>query len=361
MHCRIVIALKAGHRVRPFRFKFGTMKKHIRLVLLSLAILTACGQGETARLDEKPNNSGYTSVFDSLNTLIKTDPSNADLYFERAKAHYVNRDLASALSDIGRSLKLDSSKAEYYLLLADMKLIEKESRASRDALQKAYKIAPNNVDVLLRLGELYMIVNDAEASFKYLNEVLKIDVYNARAYKLKGFNYKFLGDTAKAVSSFQTAVEQDPGDYDSYLQLALIYSTVGHEFALDYYNNALKVRPNSYEALYAKGLFLQSTNQPREAIEVYNEIIKLNPDYFDAWYNIGYVYLELLNQYDSAAIHFEKALETGPRGYKEARYNLGLSFEKAGDLKTAEAHYREALRIDPQYDLAANGLSRILD
>ncbi len=337
------------------------MKKELIILLVFGLYFASCQENNTAKLEsQEPTSSAFKNEFDSISNLIKSSPNNPDLYFARAKAHYGNKDIASSLSDVGRSLKLDSNNAEYYMLFADLKLLQKESRASRDALIKAHKIDPNNVDVLIRLGELYMVVQDAEESFKYLNKALKLDVYNADAYRLKGFNYKFLRDTTNAVSSFQTAIEQDPNDYGSYMQLGLLYSSVEHDIALDYYNNALKVRPTSYEALYAKGLHLQVTGKPREAIYTYRKIIELNEAYFDAWYNIGYIYLELIDKYDSAAYSFDKAIEFGPRGYVTAIYNKGLSYERSGNLEQAKSEYEKALQADPQYDLAARGLGRVL-
>ncbi|NQY67032.1 MAG: pilus assembly protein PilF, partial [Flavobacteriales bacterium] len=40
-------------------------------------------------------------------------------------------------------------------------------------------------------------------------------------------------------------------------------------------------------------------------------------------------------------------------------YNLGYSYELLGNTKSAESNYRLALSINPQYDSAAKGLSRI--
>ncbi len=345
--------------VRPFPFKFGAMKRTVLAILSILLVATACQENNTAKLDSATAQSA-TTPFDSINALIKETPNNPDLYFQRAKMHYDERDLVTSMNDVGRALKLDRSNTDYYMLLADLKLIAKESRASRDALLQAYEIAPNDIQVLLRLGELYMIVRDADASFKYLNEALKIDVYNATAYRLKGFNYKYVGDTVNAVSSFQTAIEQDANDYDSYLQLGLLYSTAGNELAEDYYNNALKVRPSSVEALYAKGLFLQTMGRSRDAIRTYDQIIGITGEYFDAWYNKGYVYMVQLEQYDSAAYNFTQAINVGPEGYVAAYYNRGLAYETAGALREAEADYRMALKFNPQYDLAARGLSRVL-
>jgi tetratricopeptide (TPR) repeat protein len=338
------------------------MKHWTGIILVGVAaLISSCDENNTARLDNgSREQAAQNDPFDSINNVIKERPNDADLYFERAQMHYAERNVASSLADVGRALRLDSLNPDYYILMADLKLINKESRDSRDALLKAYAIDPTNVDVLLKLGELYMVVRDADASFKYLNEALKEDVYNATAYRLKGFNYKFLGDTLNAISSFQTAVEQDPEDYDAYMQLGLIYAEVGQPLAEDYFNNALKVRPQSIEALYAKGLFLQTQDQPREAISVYDNILAINQDYFEAWYNIGYVHLEMLQNFDSAAYNFNQAIATGPRDYFTAIYNRGLSREREGNLKQAAEDYRAALKINPQFDLAARGLSRVL-
>lgn len=338
------------------------MKYFTIFLMVCLAIITnACDDTGTARLDNgATKEASLNDPFDSINSMIKERPNDADLYFERAQMHYGKRNIVSSLADLGRALQIDSLKPEYYILMADLKLINKQSRASRDALLKAHAIDPKHVDVMIKLGELYMVVQDADASFKYLNMALKEDVYNASAYRLKGFNYKFLGDTVNAISSFQTAVEQDPTDYDSYMQLGLLFAEGQRELAEDYFNNALKVRPQSIEALYAKGLFLQTQNKPREAIAVYDQILAINDQYFEAWYNIGFVHLELLQNYDSASYNFNQAIATGPESYFTAVYNRGLSRERGGNLRQAAEDYRAALKINPQFDLAARGLSRVL-
>ncbi|GAB5539559.1 MAG: hypothetical protein Salg2KO_16620 [Salibacteraceae bacterium] len=330
------------------------MKNTVILPFLSM-VLIQCANSENPRSETE----AYANPLDSINSLIKQDPGSSDLYFARAKEYYSQKDLPSSLSDVGRALKLDSSNAEYYIFLANLKILNKQSRESRDALLKAYKIDPTNTDVLVKLGELYMLVDDFKTSFRYLNEALKIDIHLAEAYRLKGFNYKYAGDTAKAVSSFQTAVEQDPSDYDSYLQLGLLFSIPLEPIALEYYDNALRIRPTSLEALYAKALHLQRAGQPRKALALYSKISDLNPNYFNAYYNRGYIYLEMLSVYDSTEVAFNQAIEFGPDNYFQAIYNRGLSRERAGNIEGAIKDYRAVLKISPQYDPAALGLSRL--
>ncbi|MEZ4720719.1 MAG: tetratricopeptide repeat protein [Flavobacteriales bacterium] len=332
------------------------MKWTLFLVVTLAVISIGCQQNNTPKLNAGKQ---FENPADSINELIKESPNDAQLYFERAQLHYANRDVASSLSDVGRALKLDSGNVEFYILLANLKLINKQSRDSKDALLKAYRINPTDTRVLLKLGELYMIVNDYDASFRYLNEALQQDIHLAEAYRLKGFNYKYSGDTTNAVSSFQTAIEQDPDDYDSYLQLGLIYSSILNPLALNYYDNALRVRPASLEAMYAKALHLQNIGESRLAIRLYDQIIEANPNFFNAHYNKGFVYLEQLEKYDSAAVAFTQAINYGPENYFQAVYNRGLANERMGNKTSAKEDYKLALKQNPQYDLAAHGLSRV--
>ena len=330
---------------------FETMKNTLYLLLL----ISIVGCGETKTIVEE----AYENPVDSISAIIKGDQGNSDLYFERSKAYFQLGDVPASLSDVGRALSLDSSKADYYIFLASLKIINKQSRESRDALLKAYEINPDNVDVLVKLGELYMLVDDYANSFKYLNEALRVDVNNATAYRLKGFNYKYAGDTVKAVSSFRTAIEQDPEDYDSYLQLGLLFSIPLEPIALDYYNNALRVKPNSLEVMYAKAFHLQRAGEVRSAIRLYDEIIELNPNYFNAHYNKGYIYLEYLAKYDSASMAFTESINYGPEKYFQALYNRGLAKERADFTTEALEDYKMVLEMNPQYDLAAMAISRI--
>jgi len=83
---------------------------------------------------------------------------------------------------------------------------------------------PENTDGLLKLGELYFFVKQYENAFAKINQALKINENLAKAYYLKGNIYKEIGDTAKAISSLETAIEQDNKNYGAFLDLGLIYA-----------------------------------------------------------------------------------------------------------------------------------------
>ena len=54
----------------------------------------------------------------------------------------------------------------------------------------------------------------------------------------------------------------------------------------------------------------------------------------------------------------QEQVELHPESAK-AQFNLGLAYSKRGVLKPAEAAYRKALEIEPEYDLAKERLEDV--
>jgi len=185
-------------------------------------------------------------------------------------------------------------------------------------------------------------------------------MYNAQAYFLKGFNFLEMGDTTRAVSSFQTTVEQDPEHFEAYMQLGLLNSIKGDSLAIDYFENALEVEPNNKEAMYGIAMFQQENEMYNEALKTYHEILEYHPNFREAHYNLGYVHMYYLQLYRQASLHFSDAIEVDPN-YYQAYYNRGYCFELLGDVNNAIKDYQQSLAIEPSYDLAAKGISRVKD
>ena len=79
--------------------------------------------------------------------------------------------------------------------------------------------------------------------------------------------FKEVGDTAKAVSSFQTAVENNPDYYEAYLQLGMLYYSILDPLALNYLDNAINLNPKSVIGLYTKAMYFQKTDDIDMAIK----------------------------------------------------------------------------------------------
>jgi tetratricopeptide (TPR) repeat protein len=166
------------------------------------------------------------------------------------------------------------------------------------------------------------------------------------------------GDTALAISSFRTCVEQDPTHYKGFMQLGVLHSRLGDPLAMDYYNTAIELRPRETEAWYNKAMFAQENGMDSLALECYDRIKQLDPRNALAWYNSGYVRLEHLNDPQQAIRDLTAAGKLEPK-YYQAFYNRGLAYERKGVLDSAAMDHQRALKIKPDYAPAAEGLSRL--
>jgi tetratricopeptide (TPR) repeat protein len=172
--------------------------------------------------------------------------------------------------------------------------------------------------------------------------------------------YKYQGNFKNAVSNFRTASEQNPDHYDAWLQLGDLHALAKNELAVAYFNNAIRVDSSRYEGHYNKGYFLQENGEYQEALQVYSDLIRHNNSFYNAYFNRGYIYLEYLNEPDSAIHEFSKTIGFNPLNYK-AFYNRGLAYEQAGNSSEALINFSKALELKPDYDLAAQAKSRVLE
>ena len=135
--------------------------------------------------------------------------------------------------------------------------------------------------------------------------------------------------------------------------------------AFGFFETAKELRPRSVEAHYNLAYCLQEFKPTNlrfldRARQEYQSILQIDSSNAAAAFNQGYIHLEYLQLYDSAAHYFSRAIDALPY-YHQAFYNRGLSYESLDNIRQAELDYREALRIKPDYTDAALALQRLLD
>ena len=191
-----------------------------------------------------------------------------------------------------------------------------------------------------------------------MKQLLTIDDGNASAYFTRAIGLLEQGDTIHAVSDLMQAVDKNQQYYEAYVQLGELYSIKKDQTAVLYLNNALKIRPQSREALYMLGLFYQETGQYEKAISSYRLLGKSDTAFREAPYNIGYICLVYLKDFPRAVTFFTESLKKDP-GYYQAYFNRGYAYELAGDYKKAYDDYQRSLKIEVNYDKAIEGLNRL--
>jgi tetratricopeptide (TPR) repeat protein len=113
--------------------------------------------------------------------------------------------------------------------------------------------------------------------------------------------------------------------------------------AIEAYQRALHLRPESSEALINLGRIHAESGQVAQAADYFTRALEIDPRDATAVYNLGVVAQDMGND-DQAITLYRRALELDPH-LAEAHYNLATIFDRAGDPKTAIRHIHEYRKL----------------
>jgi tetratricopeptide (TPR) repeat protein len=127
--------------------------------------------------------------------------------------------------------------------------------------------------------------------------------------------------------------------------------------ALGECGEALRINPESIEALNLSGIALRRSGRVDEAIEKYLAVLDQKPGQAQALYNLGIAYSKK-GALDKAEESYERAVEARPR-FAEALSNLGELYLRLDRVSEAESQLRQAVEADPQFPPAYTNLAEL--
>ena len=327
-----------------------------------LQLLASCSAPVVSDADLKKTDSLELALNDlelkSVNVQLRQDPENAPLYNKRATIYRRLKLYEEAENDAKRAIRIDSTNADYRITLVDIYFSENKTRLAKDELEYTTKKYPESINAHLKLAELYFIVRQYQKAIDAVNTALKLDEHNAMGYFIKGSVYRESGDTARAITSLQTAVEQDNRFADAYFDLGLLHAARKNPLAFDYYRSVLEILPGDQKTLYARAHFLQQLGKMDEAVKEYTQISTKDPSCAECFYNLGAIAMDVKQDYTTAIEHFTKAIASDG-AYSDAYYFRGQCYVKTGNKESARADFKMCLQLNPQDESAAVALNQL--
>ena len=177
--------------------------------------------------------------------------------------------------------------------------------------RKAHKLKPENGFPEYYLGELYAEQNRLEEAAAFFREALSKDgVDPLKICNALGSVYRKAKDYPNAIIFSLIALELDPDNLDSMINLGISYESSGH------HKKALSL----FEKAAAKGL---------QSVDLYN--------------NWG-VSAFSLKMVDNSIIYFQKAIKIDPE-HPESHYNLGIAYGSKGLFSKARKEMALAMNL----------------
>ena len=336
------------------------LMKHISIFRISalgliLATFLCCKNSSEPAKDAVVEEIDKTILL--LDSLIKANPRNPDYYYDRALYYKRIGIEPKAAADIYSALHIDSSNLSYYLFAGELFIDMGEGDKAVALMAKGINMNPRNEELYIKSIEYNYYMQHYEAALNFANDLIGINKYNAEAYFLKGMICKEIGQDNKAISSLQTCTEVDPEFYNAYMQLGLIYSKQKDDIAIQYFENAIRLKEGSREAHYAMAYHYQRKKEFNKAILEYKKMIALNPKDHEVFFNVGHCYIGL-DSLNKAYNHFDLATKIQPQ-YAGAYYMKGNISEGLGNNAAALKNYQQALNMMPDDSTILEAVKRV--
>jgi len=326
-------------------------------ILCLSAFLGACNNNKPQSPEEKNPIFQSAPTLKAITAEIAQSPQNAKLFVQRASVLESLKYDSLAFKDYVHATKIDSTNASYYSLVGQFLFDRKDLDGSVKWFQRALDIDPKDKKSRLKIAKAFLFFHKYQEGLAQINIVLRGDVYNPEAYFLKGMIYKESGDTAKALSNFQTAVQVQPTYKDAIVQMGIIYSARKDSIALRYLDNAFAVDSSDVFPIFARGVFYQENNDMVRAKEEYRKCILKNRHYVEAYFNMGYIYMQE-DSIEKSWRQYDIVVKIDPRN-PTAYFDRGVCYEALDSIKPAIEDYRHALILDPKYTSPKEALKRL--
>jgi tetratricopeptide (TPR) repeat protein len=175
------------------------------------------------------------------------------------------------------------------------------------------------------------------------------------------------------LAQFAAAVERfRPAQAGFYVELADAFVKAGKPGnAIPLYREALRRKPDSLAAALGLGDAFEKSNDEASALDAFQQAARTNPADAGAWLRLGEAQMKLGRTGEAVAssvIALQKSLELDPE-VPETHYALASVFSQqtaqpgaagSNDNGRAEASYREAIRLQPDYSAAHMNLAILL-
>ncbi|HEY4085291.1 MAG TPA: tetratricopeptide repeat protein [Bryobacteraceae bacterium] len=278
-----------------------------------------------------------------------------DLYTAVAQVHHMSN-LKGGIPRLEAEIaRRKPERPEFYMELGDA--LQRAGRPEESAA--AYRVAleknPGSALLLARLAEPLRALGKSQEALEAMLKSVQADPNQAEDWYNLGLLQSDLGDKKSAIESLHKSIILDPEFADSRNTLgAMLIETGQLPQAATELRGALQIRPALPGAHASLAYLAANRGDYAEAVWHFERA----GDGAANQLNYGIV-LARMNRPAEARAHLQKSLQTDPN-QPVAHELLGGLLEAEGKISEAVTHYKEAIRLRPDYGKARVDLGKML-
>lgn len=208
---------------------------------------------------------------------------------------------------------------------ANILLHQHRVKDAQEQLHNILQQEPQNSEALALLTRCSYQLNQYDEGLDIVEQAIQSDPENPYLFYLRGFGYYHTDKLEKAIQNYESALMLQPYFSEVYAMLAYVYiEKKDFKRSLAYANDGLAWEPENLSCLNARSISLNKLKMTDEAIATMKHALAQDPD----------------NEHTHTTV--------------------GWNFLEKGKHKEANKHFKEALRINPNYSSAQLGLKESL-
>jgi predicted O-linked N-acetylglucosamine transferase (SPINDLY family) len=254
-----------------------------------------------------------------------------------------------------QALKLRQDLPDTWFDLGNALLRNLQHDEARTCYEQALALNPDHVGVLINASSIALNQGDLARAMACAEQALALQSDSAEAACNVASALRQLKRLEEAEAMARQAVSLNPALQQATSLLAGILHDRGDIGAAEsLLRQSLQQGAAPSSTHLALGHLLRLQNRLQEAIVHYQQALALDGSLAQGWSGIAHCHFELHDT--TRAIEAYRRHEVLSPNEALAAYNLGVVLKHQGDLAAAAAAYADALRLQPDYELAHHGL-----
>ena len=269
-----------------------------------------------------------------LEHLEEIEPSNEDIYIQRATIHSKNGNHMKAVESLETALRYADDDAEILSMIGMEYLYLEEFDTARFNFAKSLDVEYENYSSLYNIIYCFDMTGKHEEAADYLRDYIEREPYSEIAWHQLGRQLYILKSFEEALEAFEYSILIDEQFIGAHLEKAKTLEELERfEEAIDFYHKTMELdTPTSFAYLRIGNCF-QKLGREIDAIDFYNKTVNEDPLLDKGWLALTDIYVKNQNHH-KALFYIKKALsideENASYWHKFAEINLNLHlFEEA--------------------------------
>ncbi len=237
-------------------------------------------------------------------------------------------------ANLTAAVKLNPYRYNFRISLADFYLNKTKAEALKPIEQR------DNANIQANIAQALALAGQAEVLAP--NSVLPQETLGMIYRDIRPLTQ---GSEAWAVKYFSRAVSLEPTNPVLAAELAKAYANNNDPVnAEKYYNRALELKSDYYEAKFGLAKIYLSNKKDNQALALLNELAG-EVESVEVYYELGRYYFNH-KEIDKAIVRFKLVLTISPK-HSNSLYSLAVAYEAKGDTEEALKYYQKVLELNP--------------